>query len=264
MIEEIDTTLVHAGIFLEQWHPESSAGQYEFVLPPLPPLEAVDTLLLAREIISTVAAKYSIRATLHPKPFPNMGGTGSHVHMSLNSSNGRHKDIYESFYAGILNRLDAIVAFTYSNSVSYERAVDGCWAGGTWIAWGTQNRETPLRKISESHWEMKCFDGLANPYLALGYIIIAGSTGVLKKEPLTWKDCEMDPAKLTVDQRSELGITQKLPSNLKSALSSLQRAPSTGFKVDVISRYCVLKKAEMELLEGMSEQTRRDWLIERY
>ena len=73
MVDEIYDALSEAGIYLEIWHAESSSGQYEFVLPTLPPLEAVDTLLHAREIICTVASSYSMRATLHPKPFPAPG-----------------------------------------------------------------------------------------------------------------------------------------------------------------------------------------------
>ncbi len=45
MIEEIYDSLATSGIQLEQWHSESAAGQYEFVLPPMPPLEAVGHLV---------------------------------------------------------------------------------------------------------------------------------------------------------------------------------------------------------------------------
>lgn len=130
MMETIFHNFQRSGIELQQFHPESCPGQYEFVLSPLPPLEAVDTLLAAREIISLAAANANMRATLIPKPFPNTGGTGAHVHLSMTPP-----DQWESFYAGVLKHLRAIAAITYSNAASYARAVDSVWAGGTWVAW---------------------------------------------------------------------------------------------------------------------------------
>lgn len=63
IIEAILEALEKAHIELQPWHPESAPGQFEFVLPPLSPLVAVDTLLMTREVISAVAAQNSLRAT---------------------------------------------------------------------------------------------------------------------------------------------------------------------------------------------------------
>jgi glutamine synthetase len=49
------------------------------------------------------------------------------------------------FLAGVLDHLPAVCAFTLPIRASYARMVDGIWSGGTWIAWGTHNRETPVR-----------------------------------------------------------------------------------------------------------------------
>ena len=264
LVEEICDTLSKARIYIEQWHPESASGQYEFVLPPLPPLEAVDTLIHAREIVYLLAAKYSYRATLHPKPFPMLAGTAAHVHLSISSPIG--EKVYESFYAGILAHLRAICAFTYSNGVSYERVVDGCWAGGTWVTWGTQNREAPLRKIAGSHWEMKCLDGLANVYLSMAAIISAGTEGVVAGNMLDWKDCEKDPASLSDEERKELGIEEKLPANLDEALEELGEDEGLGEMLgkDVVARYIAVKRAEADLLNEMKDEEKREWIIERY
>lgn len=266
MAGDIYDTLAQSGIYLEQWHPESASGQYEFVLPPLLPLEAVDTLLHAREIICTVAARYSMRATLHPKPFPMMAGTAAHVHISISTPNGQQKEVYESFYAGILAHLRAICAFTYSNAASYDRVADGCWAGGRWVTWGSQNRETPLRKIAGSHWEIKCLDGLANVYLAMAAIISAGVEGVVAHESLDWKDCEKDPATLSAEERTKLGIEEPLPASLGEALEELAEDDGLGEMLgkEVVGRYIGVKKAEVDLLNGMEAGERRDWIIERY
>lgn len=266
MLNEIYDTLVSAGIYLEQWHPESASGQYEFVLPPLPPLEAVDMLLHAREIISTVVAGYDMRATLYPKPFPMQAGTASHVHISISSLHGDRREIYGPFYAGVLGHLRAIAAFTYSNAASYDRVVDGCWAGGRWVTWGSQNRETALRKIEGSHWEIKCLDGLANVYLALAAIFAAGLNGALKGEKLLWGDCRIDPATLSKEERKQLGIEKMLPESLDEAIGELLADGELREILgnDVVLRYVAVKKAEMNLLQGMQVEARKEWLIERY
>jgi glutamine synthetase len=143
---------------------------------------------------------------------------------------------------------------------------DGFWAGGRWVTWGTQNRETPLRKVAGSHWEIKCLDGLANVYLAMAAIITAGTEGVKDKEILTWHDCEEDPASLSAEERVTMGIDEGLPKDLNEALECLESEWMLRKKLgeEVIMRYIKVKRAEMKLLDGMSAHDRQQWLIERY
>lgn len=258
-----------AGIAIQQLHAESAPGQYEIVLPPFEPLKACDTLLHARQIIESTAARHGFRITLHPKPWAHACGTASHAHISVSSRDGNTatpSHIYESFYAGVLKHLRAISAFTYSSPASYERAVDGYWAGGRWVAWGNQNRETPLRKIEGSHWELKTFDGMANPYLAVAAILGAGTKGVIDKTPLAFRDCEVDPSGLTELQRKELGITEMLPQSLEEALEVLEadKDLTNILHPDAVKRYIDTKNAEIAFLAPMSPEERRAWILERY
>lgn len=262
MVGELDDM----GIYVEQVHAESGNGQFELVLPPLPPVEAVDTLLHAREVMSALATKAGYRMTLHPKPFAHDAGTASHVHISISSPQGTRPEVYEAFYAGILKHLRGIMAFTYSNPASYERLVDSAWAGGRWVAWGTQNRETALRKIEDSHWEVKTMDGMANPYLATGAILLAGTNGALGKEKLVWGDCEVDPANLTENDRKELNISDMLPASMEEALNALKEDEElvSYLGPELVERYNTLKEAELDLLGEMGEEDRRQWIMERY
>jgi glutamine synthetase len=204
--------------------------------------------------------------TLHPKPFLNAPGTAAHVHISVWSYDGEKLNVYQHFYAGILRHLRAIAAFTCSNVTSYERLQDGCWAGGRWVAWGTQNRETALRKIEGSHWEFKALDGLANPYLAMAAILSAGLGGILKKEELVWGDCEVDPANLTENDKMELGVEEMLPASLPEALEALRNDDELvgAMGRDLVERYIAVKEAEIALLKSMLPPERRSWIIERY
>lgn len=263
---EIIEELERIDIFVEQFHSESAPGQFEISLPSLPPLEAVDTVLHVREIISNLAANWNYRVTLHPKPVASSPGTASHVHISIISPGGNEKALYSSFYAGILKHMRAITAFTNANPTSYDRMVDGAWAGGRWVAWGTQNRETALRKIKNSHWELKTLDGTANPYLALAVVLAMGTKGVVDEEELVWGDCEMDPASLTVNDRKELNITEMLPTSLQESLEALKidEVLQATLSQEVVERYVAVKEAELEMYSGMGEKEKRQWVLERY
>lgn len=258
VIESAMNQLERSGIGIQQFHAESGAGQFEFVMDPLDPLAAVDSLICAREIIGSEASKHSMRATFVPKA--SAAGTGAHVHVSMLPS-----EPHRAFLAGVLKQLSAILAITLPNVTSYDRVADSEWSGGTWVTWGTQNREAPIRYISGSRYEFKCVDGLANPYLALAAILGAGLQGVLSSEPLTHKDCLDDPANLTSDQRHSLGITVQIPRSIDEALTCFKNSSLRAILGDaVFENYLAVKETEIKTLQPMGPDSRRKWLIDRY
>lgn len=266
VLEDAVLQLERAGILIETVHPESAHGAYEIVLPRKSALEAIDTLLFAREVISACADKKVLKMTLHPKPFANQGGIAAHVHMSITGPLGNEPRLYEPFYAGILKHLRAILAFTCSSTVSYDRVQDGCWAGGTWVAWGTQNREAPLRKVEGSHWEVKCMDGTSNPYLALSALVGAGLDGLRRGERLVLGDCDKnDPAALSDGERAELNINERLPRSLGESLIALKEdiAMSDVMGHELVHLYTKVKEAEIKLMDGLGTEG-RDWMIGHY
>ncbi|KJK89851.1 hypothetical protein H633G_06265 [Metarhizium anisopliae BRIP 53284] len=265
VLEPAIQQLDHAGVYVEMLHAESAKGQFEIILPKARAMEAVDTLIFARQVIASCASARGYKMTLHPKPIANACGTAAHAHISI-ASDDLNAALYESFYAGILSHLRAICAFTCSNMVSYERLRNGVWAGGTWVAWGTQNREAPLRKIENSHWELKCVDGLSNPYIATAVVVLAGLDGVQKGKGLTWRDCTTDPALLSSDERLQLGIEKKLPGSIEDALNALSEDEDLTnlLGADVVERYVAVKEAEVDLMKSMSTEDRRKWIIDRY
>jgi glutamine synthetase len=125
---EIVLALEDMGIELQQFHAESAPGQYEFVLPPQPPLLAIDTLIQARQTIAQIASLHDLRATLHPQPFEGIG-TAAHAHISLHPPD---RDM-QFFVGGILRHLPAICAFSMPQEDSYARVKDDSWSGGSWV-----------------------------------------------------------------------------------------------------------------------------------
>ncbi|KAL5002483.1 protein fluG [Aspergillus recurvatus] len=261
LLEEIVETLASIGINLEQFHAESAPGQFEFILPPDSPVAAVDTLIKARQVIASVVEKHGLRATLYPRPYPSAAGTASHAHVSISPPTKE-----ASFLAGVLHHYPAVLALTLSGDASYDRVKAGIWAGSEWIAWGTQNREAPIRKISSGHWEIKSLDGLANMYLAMAAFLAAGYAGVKEDLPLTIKDCPYDAASLPESDRAALGITTKLPNTLAKSLAALESNETLRRLLgeNLVKNYIIVKRAESKKLNAMDEKARRKWLVERY
>lgn len=262
VLAEIATCLSEIGIEVQQFHSESGQGQYEFVLAPQPLLSAVDSLIQARQVIAQICALHDLTSTLHPKPFPGIG-TAAHVHISLDPPD---KDL-QFFVGGVLQHLPAICAFTLPEEVSYGRVADDSWTGGTWVAWGTQNREVPLRRVNEGRWEIRCLDGFANVYFAVAAILAAGALG-LKDNAVEFaqKDVPYNPSQLDEENRATYGIVQKLPASFQAAADALaiDEKMSEALVEVFVKDYLTMKKSEQKMLADMSDRDRRIWLIERY
>ena len=187
-LEQIVDALETSGIEVLLFHPESAPSQYEIVTGPLPPLESIDALYHTRETIARICSHHNLRATLHPKPFRDAAGTAAHMHISMAPPT---EPLQNAFFAGVLSHLGSLAALMLPQAASYERLRDSCWSGGTWIAWGEENREVPVRRVDkeEAHWEVRCIDGLANAYLAAAGIISAGCMGMLEGVELPGESC---------------------------------------------------------------------------
>lgn len=284
ILSECVEALEASGIEVLLFHPESADAQYEIVTGPLPPLASVDALYHTREAIVNICSKYEIRATFHPKPFKEGAGTAAHAHISISPPTPENE---ENFFAGILENLNAISALTMPNIASYDRVGDGCWAGGTWVAWGEQNKEVPLRRCSkkDAHWEVKCVDGCSNLYLGISGVIAGGCLGLKAKTKLPGTGAiskahpfimdllgsrtnkrKDDPSKMTSRERNGLGILKKLPKDLSEALEALKdnKELKEWIGEEAMKKFLIVKKGEKALMEGIPEKERKEWLLERY
>ncbi|KAL0907986.1 hypothetical protein M5K25_022446 [Dendrobium thyrsiflorum] len=198
ILQEVNAALQVLDITVEQIHAEAGKGQFEIALGHSCCTSAADNLIYTRETIKSIARKHGLLATFVPKYFLDDIGSGSHVHLSL-WKNGRNvfmgsedsktpygmSEIGEKFMAGVFYHLPSILAFTAPLPNSYDRIQPNTWSGA-YQCWGKENREAPLRTacppgISQevvSNFEIKSFDGCANPHLGLASIIAAGIDGL--------------------------------------------------------------------------------------
>ncbi|KAI7739475.1 hypothetical protein M8C21_001017 [Ambrosia artemisiifolia] len=234
ILHEVVNSLQSLKIDVEQLHAEAGNGQFEIVLRYTSCTNAADNLIYAREAIRSVARKHGLLATFMPKYALDDIGSGSHVHLSL-SQNGenvfaasdgssRHgmSRIGEEFMAGVLHHLPSLLAFTAPLPNSYDRIQPNTWSGA-YLCWGKENREAPLRTACPpgvpdgivSNFEIKAFDGCANPHLALAAVIASGIDGLRKHLSLS------DP----VDENPDIlrDKLQRLPVSLAESVEALAK-----------------------------------------
>lgn len=240
-MEKIVDAIQEAGIEVQMYHAEAAPGQYEIVTGPLNPLEAADAAVFSRETIYNIAAAHGLRATFAPRIYTSSPGSAAHVHISVHSekkvSENSRKDqakastldpTERSFLQGILSHLPSILPLTMPTQYSYARMLDGIWSGGTYISWGTENRESPIRLSGSRsggghHFEVRCIDGTANPFLVFASLIGAGVAAIKEGEELMFKDAGKPVAEMSEEEKAEYGYENagRLPSSAANARKAL-------------------------------------------
>lgn len=267
MIECIVRELSAVGLFVDNVHAECAPGQWEFVLPPADPVQAVDDLAKARHTITCVAESFGLRATLSPRPHTGKSPTGSHVDMSLNPVTQATQPLSDAFFAGVIAHLPSILVFCMPQVASYERVAAGCCACGVYATWGWYNKEIPLRRMRDNRFEIRVMDGLANPYLALSSILAAGNLGIQTKASLgTGVANGMDPAKLSADERDATGAHKVLPASLEESLAALECDQEL---IDLLGEqlvrvYLMIKRREADDFKAMDPSEQKRWLISEF
>jgi glutamine synthetase len=180
-----------------------------------------------------VGLDHGLRTSFSPSVVAGQVGNGGHVHLSVwrdghnlfAGGDGPHRITSEgeSFAAGILRELPALLVIGCPSVASYLRLVPQHWAGA-FQTWGLENREAALRLVTgmpgdearSANLEVKCFDLSANPYLVAGAVLAAGLAGVgegLRLPP----EVTVDPATLSQVELTEAQAT-RLPQSLPQAL----------------------------------------------
>jgi len=272
-----------SGIELQMYHAEAAPGQYEVVTGPLPPLEAVDALIHTRETITNIASKYGWRATLAPRLYMDNCGSSTHTHLSVHSTGGSWphastatNDLtsYEaSFLSSLLDHLPGVTALTLPQPASYVRVGDGVWSGGTYICWGTDNREAPVRLCnanspSARNFELRFIDGLANPYLALAGVLGAGTVGVKegKKLQVLNSDGPISAANMGEEKRRKYGITKRMPLSWEESMKAFgsDELLKDILGDELVDKYLAVSETLARLMKADTEAATLTRLVENY
>lgn len=262
VLEEIVLSLEESGIPVQQIHTEAAKGHFEISTGPFEPMEAVDSLIYTHETMKWVCLKYDIRPTLFPKPSDeDKDFVGQNMHFSIKPTAQEN-----SFLAGVLQQIPAMCAFSMPLYDSWVRLRDskGVSSTGTWVGWGTQFRDIPIRKIQTAHWELRTLDATANMYLVIAAFIAAGLDGLASVRQLKCQDVQSSPSKMTILERESLGIVTPLPRSLVEAVSELDTSDvlRRALGGDFIDAYKALKVKESSSHSQLTEAERRSTMLQ--
>jgi len=265
-LRQVHAALAAQSLPVLQVHPEYAAGQFEASVAPTDPVGAADAAVLVRETVRAVSAANGLRASFAPVVVAGAVGNGGHVHIGLHrggtnllaGGDGRYglTPDGESFLAGVLAELPALVAVGAPTVASHLRLVPSHWAG-VFGCWGRENREAALRLVTGSEGErdraanaeVKCFDLSANPYLVAGAVLAVGLATVDKGMPLP-DEVSGDPA-ARVDELAARGV-HRLPQSVPEALARLEQSDvlRQAFGEPLYAAFVDTRRAEAELFAG--------------
>lgn len=273
VLTAIEAALTATGVTTYTIEPEYGTGQYEVACTPETGIRAADACVMARETIREVARRHGLTASFTPKPAPDAVGNGAHVHLSLVDAAGTNRTFDAAgpmqlapqaaqFCAGILDHIDALLAFTAPTPVSYYRLGPHHWSSG-YRAIGLQNREAALRitpgvgdmaaQTRGHNIEYRPCDGTASPYLVLGVLVRAGLDGI--RRGLTCPaGITTDPADMTDAARDAAGV-RPLPVSLDAALDGLRADPValSWFDPQMLSTYLAIKRWEIGMVARVGQ-----------
>jgi glutamine synthetase len=256
-----------AGLQVTAANHEFSPGQFEINLGHSGMTDAADRSFRLKSAVQEIARQQDLLATFMAKPFNDEGGSGFHVHASLNDGTG--ENIFgdpgapdgisaTGRYAigGVLRHARAMSALLNPTINSFKRFGPDTLA--PWlIDWGLDNRSAMVRIPPErgpaARMEVRLGDAAANPYLGIAAVGAAVFLGIRDKvePPPKLEGYGYDPASADM-----------LPARLADALGALEADTELG---DVLGRYFVdsflaYKRNEIERFERFVT----DWEFREY
>jgi glutamine synthetase len=255
IVRKMTEGLAQLGLEVFAVNHEYMNSQYEINLRHADALTAADRAFRLKSAVKDIAAQHGLVATFMGKPFNDQGGSGTHLHISLNRSdrNAFHGPEHEHgltpetgmFTAGVLQHAPALMAFLNPTINAYRRLVPDSLAP-THANWGLDNRATFIRIPPErggaSRIEIRVGDGAANPYLAIAGLLIAGDQGIREQlrppVPVHGDAYRADPET----------IGEPLPTALEHAIDALEHDPviKDGLGPEIVETFVAMKRFELE------------------
>lgn len=270
---DIVLELEKMGFEVEASHHEVGAGQHEIDFKYSDAVEAADNIQTFKLVVKSVARKHGLHATFMPKPLEGIAGSGMHINMSLGTPNGnafydentddKLSVTAKHFLAGLMTHARALTAINNPTVNSYKRLVPG-FEAPVYVAWSGHNR-SPLIRVPQARGlstrlELRSVDPSANPYLAIGSILVAGLDG-LKNELEAPEPVDRNIYGMTLAERHEAHIAD-LPSTLHNALKTLEKDEviKASLGPHLYQSFMDSKRMEWESYR----QTVSDWEREQY
>ncbi|HWT92617.1 MAG TPA: glutamine synthetase family protein [Solirubrobacteraceae bacterium] len=246
--------LAHMGLGAYAANHEYMNSQYEINLHHGTALDAADRAFRLKAAVKDVAALSGLVATFMGKPFNDQGGSGLHVHFSLDRA-GRNgfddpsadhgvSDLMRHFLAGVMHHAPALMALLNPTINAFRRIVPDSLAP-THANWGWDNRSAfvriPPERGAATRVEVRVGDGSANPYLAIAVLLQAGLHGIRE---------ELAPPPPVAGDAYRAGeeAGAALPQSLEQALDALEADDVLIQAVgpEIVEPFLAIKRFEIE------------------
>jgi glutamine synthetase len=228
-------------------------SQYEINLRQAPALTAADRAFRLKAAVKDLAAMHGLIATFMGKPFNDQGGSGFHIHVSLDREDDNAfadrddpdgvSDVLRHFCAGVLAHAPALTALLNPTINAYRRLAPDSLAP-THANWGWDNRTSFIRIPAErgrsSRVEVRAGDAGANPYLAVAAVLFAGLHGVREQLPLG--------APVAGDASTRDAPGEPLPASLEAALGALEADAllRDSLGAHIVDTFLAVKRFELD------------------
>jgi len=256
-----------AGLRVTAANHEFSPGQFEINLGHSDLADAADRSFRLKSAVQEIARHAGLLATFMAKPFNDEGGSGFHVHLSVNDASGENvfgdpsgpdglSAVGRHAVGGVLRHARALCALLNPTINSYKRFGPDTLA--PWlIDWGLDNRTAMVRIPPErgaaARMEVRLGDATANPYLVMAAVGAAVCLGIADKvePPQKLEGYGYDPARAEV-----------LPQRLGDALNALEDDRElAGLLGDYfVTSFLAYKRNEIERFERFVT----DWEFREY
>jgi glutamine synthetase len=269
LVRGMTESLAQLGLGAFAVNHEFMNGQYEINLRHSDALTAADRAFRLKSAVKDIAAQNGLIATFMGKPFNDQGGSGTHLHLSLErdgrnafdgpgEADGVSAEL-RHFAAGVLAHASALMAFLNPTINAYRRIQPDSLAP-THANWGWDNRSTFIRVPPErggaTRLEVRVGDGAANPYLAIAAVLAAGHDGLAREleppEPVAGDAYRADP--------EHAGA--RLPGALEEALDALEadEVVRDALGPEIVDTFLAVKRFEVERHRAWVS----DWEVDEY
>jgi glutamine synthetase len=255
VVREMSDALAALGLEVLAAGHEFMNSQYEINLRHTDALRAADRAFRLKAAVKDIAAQHGLVATFMGRPFNDQGGSGTHLHLSLNrdarnafdapGEEGGVSAELRAFTAGVLAHAGGLMAFLNPTVNAYRRIQPDSLAP-THANWGWDNRSTfvriPRERGDATRIEIRVADGAANPYLAIAAVLSAGTHGVqeaLRPPP---------PVDGDAYRADRAVIGRALPRSLDAALDALEGdgVLCRALGPEIVETFLTVKRFELE------------------
>ncbi|GAB5445401.1 type I glutamate--ammonia ligase [Gymnodinialimonas sp.] len=259
------------GFRLEMITAEYDSPQFEYTLTFDDAVQALDDIVLFRQMAREVALGEGVILSFLPKPIEEAGGSGMHVNFSFTNADGMNalssggqsgpehlNDLAKGCVAGLLHHHKGLAGLIAPSGNSYDR-LQPASLSGYWQNWGGDHRNVTTRVSSEggakARLEHRTADASANPYTAVAAVLQAARLGVENGYGL--------PPMEGGDGFETTDATTGVAADLGTAIADLaaDTALSAAVGQDLVDNHIFMKTAEVEKTAELAPKARRDFYI---